>query len=415
MFARSEPVPVGSRSAPTSLPFFEASRLSWEIRLRVRSSANGRVRHVGALIASVLSLGSPWQARAEEEVRIAILSGASTIPVSGEKVTVFDAESGDRIAGFDRRGAFSIDSKSGFLEVASSRGPLARARSVLVEAEGGVRAGQGVYLGRIEIRPEARSDRLVAINRLPLETYLLGIVGSEMNPAWPIEALKAQAVAARTYAMQRRMMMRAADRPYDLESSVLSQVYKGAERIRPSVIRAVKETMGEVMSWKHDLAEALFHSTCGGRTRSAKSAFGHDVPYLRSEACDWCRDSNRRSWQLTLPLKDLARQLDRAGLVRDKLDGLERRKGAAKVSLRIRKNEKSLSPSALREAIGYTVLYSDRFIAETRGKTVSFEGTGFGHGVGMCQWGARGMAAAGKTYREILEHYYRGVRIARIY
>src|SRR4029077_10764001 len=121
-----------------------------------------------------------------------------------------------------------------------------------------------------------------------------------------LEALKAQAVAARTYALQRRMMMRAANKAYDLESSVISQVYKGADRIRPSVIQAVKETRGEVMSFHHGLVEALFHSTCGGKTSSALAAFGRAVPYLIPKPCRWCRDSARHRWHLDVPIKELA-------------------------------------------------------------------------------------------------------------
>ena len=173
-------------------------------------------------------------------------------------------------------------------------------------------------------RSGPRGRGLLAINRLPLETYLLGIVGSEMSPAWPIEALKAQAVAARTYAMQRRMMMRAANKRYDLASSVLSQVYKGAERIRPSVIRAVKETRGEVLAYSHSLVEALFHSTCGGKTVAAHEAFGHRVPYLKPKTCQWCRPSSRYRWRVALPIDEVSKRLRRAGLVASSLTRLER-------------------------------------------------------------------------------------------
>lgn len=369
----------------------------------------------GLVAATLLAAGD---ASAEEEVRIAILSGQEKIEAGGKGFAIYDGDVGDQLASWaagsgEQRGKVTLVAASGVVEIRAGEKKLGRAARVLLEARGGVEVGRGIYLGRVEVRLDR--GRLFAINRLPLETYLLGIVGSEMSPEWPIEALKAQAVAARTYAMQRHMMMRAADKPYDLESSVISQVYKGAERIRPSVIRAVKETRGEVLSYRHGLVEALFHSTCGGHTRSAKAAFGREVPYLQPRECGFCRDSTRRSWDLALPLAQVARQLERARLTGGGVERVERKDGAPAVDVKAKKGGRRLTPRSVREAVGYSVLYSETFTAETKGKTVHFEGNGFGHGVGMCQWGARGMAKAGKDHREILVHYYAGAELKRIY
>lgn len=359
-----------------------------------------------AAIATFLCLFSAT-AYAEEEVRISLFADKKEVAVSGKSLSIYDAEVGDRIYSGDA----VLTAKEGLVEISAAKKVVSRAKSIIVEAKGGVRVATGVYLGRIEVTAGERGA-LAVINRLPLETYLLGIIGSEMNPDWPIEALKAQAVAARTYAMQRHMMMRAANKPYDLESSVISQVYKGAERIRPSVIKAVKETRGEVISHKHGLAEALFHSTCGGKTASAKSAFGREVSYLSPRACKWCRDSTRYSWKLEMPLAQVASKL---GRYLKGTDDLERKDGATSVTVKAKRTEKKLSPRQVREALGYTTLYSERFTAETKGKKVEISGHGFGHGVGMCQWGARGMAVEGKTYDEILAHYYFGAALKRIY
>jgi stage II sporulation protein D len=221
--------------------------------------------------------------------------------------------------------------------------------------------------------------------------------------------------------MQRHMMMRAANKPYDLESTVISQVYKGAERIRPSVIRAVRETRGEVLAYSHGLVEALFHSTCGGKTVSAKAGFGRDVSYLSPRSCKWCRESTRYAWTLAMPIGQLASRLASAGLLRStgRVEEVERKDGAVLVTVIDAKKKKSqierVSARAMREAVGYTTLFSDRFTAETKGSKVEIRGRGFGHGVGMCQWGARGMALEGHDYREILAHYYFGAEIKRIY
>jgi stage II sporulation protein D len=361
-----------------------------------------------ALGAVVLA---PRWAAADEEVRISLLKKRAAVAVSGPALAIYDADVGDRLYLAAEVAKKRIRAKDGRLLVAGRS-----VRRVIVEARDAVRVERGVYYGRLEIGVEPKHpDRLFVLNLLPLETYLLGIVGSEMNPSWPIEALKAQAVAARSYALKRRMMMRAANRPYDLEDSVLSQVYKGAERIRPPVIRAVTETRGEVLAHRHDLVEALFHSTCGGHTVSAQSAFGRHVPYLRPRPCRWCRASNRHRWDLSVPLNDLSRRLANANLIRGDLRRVSRNEGAGHVVARDARGDRRIHPKDVRRAVGFSELYSSRFTAKTRGDSVRFSGRGFGHGVGMCQWGARGLALEGKTYVDILEHYYADGRVRRIY
>lgn len=363
--------------------------------------------------AVCLLLGGSGTALAEDEVRISIADRARSVVVAGDRLSIFDGESGDRLYAWSGGGTAQIRRGGPGLQVVAGAKAVAAAKRLLVEAVDSVRVDQGVYFGRIEVR--VHRGRILVINRLPLETYLLGIVGSEMSPAWPIEALKAQAVAARTYAVQRRMMMRAANRPYDLESSVLSQVYNGAERIRPSVIRAVKETRGEVLAFTHDVVQALFHSTCGGRTVSAKAAFGREVPYLKPRRCKWCRQSSRHRWSLEIPLSEMSMKLRRARLAKHELTGVSRASETNLVRLEEGRRKRQVSPKKVRRAVGYGELYSTRFTAETKGHTVHIHGRGFGHGVGMCQWGAKGMAEAGRSYRQILGYYYRGVRLKRIY
>ncbi len=357
------------------------------------------------------------EASAEEEVRIAIAAGVKRMSIAGRDLAVYDADVGDRLA--SGSGAISVTVRGVKGGVTASGRKLKlddgkfRARQLIFEAQGGVRVQGRLYLGRVAVG--RAKGRLLAINRLPLETYLLGIVGSEMSPAWPPEALKAQAVAARTYAMQRRVMMRAADRPYDLESSVLSQVYTGAERIRPSVEQAVASTHGEVMAHRHRLVEALYHSTCGGETVPAEEAFGRRVSYLRPRKCRWCKTSTRYRWSVSFPIAQVSAKLASAKLVAGAVSDVSRKVGHEKVSVKVGGKAVHVSPRALRKALGFGKLYSARFTAKTSGGKVRFKGRGFGHGVGMCQWGARGLALEGRNYREILGHYYKGSSIARLY
>lgn len=372
---------------------------------------------LGAVVALAVAT-SPSVARAEDDIRISIISGKAQITLEGTDLAVFDGDSGERVAFGKGKTKVVTRRAGGGVKVSgdglTQEGELTAGKLIFEAGSSGVRADGRLFLGRISIVPDGQRA-VAAINRVPMETYLLGIVGAEMSPLWPIEALKAQAVAARTYALQRRMMMRAANKPYDLESTVLSQVYLGAERISPPVVEAVSATRGEVLGYKHRLVEALFHSTCGGRTTSARQVFGRDIDYLTSQPCPWCADSNNYRWKISLPLAQIGERLKSAGIVGAKLTGLDRPGGKGAVKLALGKREASISAKALRAAVGYSVILSEQFVARTRGKEVELEGKGFGHGVGMCQWGARGQAAAGWSYKEILTHYYKGARVMRAY
>lgn len=360
----------------------------------------------------------PAGAFAEEEVRIRIYE-ARSVEVSGAGLQLFDADLGAELklpAG--RRAvwlAFDDDGVRASVFDGGKRKAVATVRSILLQAQGTLKVDKGRYLGRIEVVVDEKARRVRVVNRLPLETYLLGIVGSEMPASWPLEALKAQSVAARTYAMYRRMMMRAAGRPYDMESTVLSQVYKGADHIRPRVIRAVEETRGQVLSFAHGLVEAMFHSTCGGHTRSAASVYGREVPYLKARRCEWCRGSSRYRWRVRVPMKKLTAALQARDLVKGAVQAVRRPKGSPVVEVATRGRRVSVPPRQVRAALGYGALYSGAFTARSRRGEVVFRGRGFGHGVGMCQWGARGMAAAGRSHVDILEHYYAGAAVRRIY
>ncbi|HJL42432.1 MAG TPA: SpoIID/LytB domain-containing protein [Myxococcales bacterium LLY-WYZ-16_1] len=354
------------------------------------------------------ALGGTSPAAAEPEVRILLQEDRDAVRLEGEDLTLWLGPRPERVVP-DR---VHVRARGDGVVVRAG-GRSLRGRRAVVAGDAPVSVAGGRYLGRVEVVPV--DGRLIVVNRIRMETYLLGIVGSEMPPSWPAEALKAQAVAARTYGLQRRLRMRSRDRPYDLRDSVLSQVYRGAERIRPAVVRAVRATRGQVLAWRHEPAEALYHSTCGGRTRSAESAFGNRVAYLQPRPCRWCRQSTKYAWDFTLPAHEMQRLLETAGLARGKVRSVFRDRSAPRVRIRDDRGARGIDPNRFRAAVGYDRLFSSRFSARTRGGRVRVEGSGFGHGVGMCQWGARGMALEGKNYLQILAHYYDGAGIRRAY
>ena len=192
-------------------------------------------------------------------------------------------------------------------------------------------------------------------------------------------------------------------------------MYKGAERISQSVIDAVSLTRGEVLSHKHRLVEALF---------SSPPAVAKRIPHERRLVTTfltwflkmyWCKPSPRYRWQTEIPLRDLERSLKKQNSSVEILKEIYRKNGQMKTTAYTGGKKVFLSSRSLRTASGYSKVFSSKFSAKTKGGEVHFSGRGFGHGVGMCQWGAKGLADAGYNYLEILAHYYSGSAVHRVY
>lgn len=295
------------------------------------------------------------------------------------------------------------------------RPPLAEAR---LAGEGGTVFGIGprTYAGTLRVR-NPHGNVLEVVNEVPLETYLPGVVGGEMPPSWEMAALKAQAVAARTYAASRMRAAWGRDAPFDLYDDTRSQVYAGTPpaRYASRLAEAVGKTEGEVLVHEGALLTAFFHSTCGGHTEDAARVFrSHDRPPLRGVPCDTCLESPLHRWEVKIPVGDLESRLGVKGvktiLPRDR--GPSGRCGAVRVEGEA--GEAILSGKDFRWKLGVNRLRSTAFEATREGDAFLFRGRGFGHGVGLCQWGARGLARKGKDYLQILEHYYPGALLLQV-
>ncbi len=178
------------------------------------------------------------------------------------------------------------------------------------------------YRGTFTVLADA--GKLMVVNNVRLEAYLLGVVPSEMPVAWPLEALKAQAVAARTYAVRGLLK----DRPFDLHADWRSQMYRGVAAEAPGPTQAVKETAGRVLLYEGKPATTFYHSSSGGHTRNAADVFGIDVPYLQGVDDPWDESSPRHRWEtrvltgkalaqmfaLEAPVVDVSAELGRDGL-----------------------------------------------------------------------------------------------------
>lgn len=251
------------------------------------------------------------------------------------------------------------------------------------------------------------------VRQVPLEQYVAGVVGSEMPSSWPLEALKAQAVAVRTYALWQRQ--RRAGQRYHVRSTVLDQVYRGRVDADAPAARAAAATQGQVLVWQGELAHTYFHATCGDHTAGGQEVWGDGQPYLRGVQCGFCRDAGKQfRWSAHVDWNELNRALKSTEVGRVK--GL--RMGSRFPSGRLQtvrvtgRGSQDIRATKLRALVGYNRLPStwiSRIQPTSSG--VTFTGQGHGHGVGMCQWGARGMANKGAPFKQILAHYYPGTRL----
>jgi len=267
--------------------------------------------------------------------------------------------------------------------------------------------------GAEEIRVEVSRG---IVKTLDLEDYVAAVVASEVPPGWPGEALRAQAVAARTFAVAQKVAQGPGARAH-LGASVLDQVYRATDRPPPAALRAARDTAGEVLTWGAAPIAAYFSASCGGVSESAESAFHvaqGTTPYLRGgDEDDADGGAPKKSWTVRMPLAELG-----AALHRPELRGISvparTRSGRAR-TVRLDPGAKSLSAIELRQLVGYNKLPSLLFDVDVESGAAVFRGRGSGHGVGLCQWGARGRALRGESYRSILAHYYPGAEIRRMY
>lgn len=266
-----------------------------------------------------------------------------------------------------------------------------------------------------------------SVHVLPLEEYLIGVVAAEMPARFSPEALKAQAVAARTYAVQRLALSRqgkgvhpGADVCNDpghcqgwLDEAEMRRRWGlvGYWFYRRKVAAAVAATRGLVLTYQGRLIDPVYHAASGGRTEDAQEVWGRSVPYLRSLPSPWEEDSPHDPASVTLPASEVARRL---GLAWDPQKPFPLRVVAYTASGRVKSvlaGGKLFSGPDFRRLLGLNSTYVKW---EQRSGDFIFQTRGYGHGVGMSQYGANGLARRGKTFREILAYYYPGTQLVSL-
>ncbi len=342
-------------------------------------------------------------AQAAVQLRVAIEQGASQLKVGSSTTAVVKDVSGRKIGQIAPMNAFYAVPSEGGVAVDTMR---AGAVWIAPSGNGYVYVGDRWYRGTTLVVPTDKG--LTAINYVDLEQYLYSVLGSEMNGGWPLEALKAQAVAARTYAIYKRENERNA--LYDLGNTQSAQVYKGLASESTSTHAAVNATVGQVLTYNNRLILSVFHACSGGHTGNVEDVWSETLPYLRGVQ-DFDTEVSQCQWVKTFTGQELSQKISGVGNVVSISPTLTAYGNIKSMKVVGDRGTRELKGEALRNTLG---LRSTRFTITSEPTRLRFDGRGWGHGLGLSQWGAYKLAGRGINYKQILGHYYRGTKLATI-
>ena len=284
-----------------------------------------------------------------------------------------------------------------------------------------IKVGADRHRGALILRLDP-GQTITVIEEVPIEDYLEGVLPHEMDPDWPLEALKAQAVVARSFAYANMGKFRKDG--FDLTADTRSQMYRGITAVNDNVRRAVSDTRGEVLGWHGQLLRVYYHACCGGRTENANAAWGGDPdatpPPLRGVRDPWCSASPHMRWAAYFAWQDVMAAVEERRRLPGPLKSLKigRRDVAGYVRdfvARAGRAETTVKATDLRSSLGAGELKSVRITRlVVKKKGLEFVGAGSGHGVGLCQWGARIQAEKGRSYEKILRFYFPGADLSQV-
>jgi stage II sporulation protein D len=270
----------------------------------------------------------------------------------------------------------------------------------------------------------ASSGKLVIVNELPLESYLMGVVPCEMGSASPMEALRAQAVAARTYTLTKIGSF--VKYGYDIDDTTRCHVYRGADVETKATNEAIRTTSNQIVVYKGKPIEALYATVSGGVTADAREAFGGSgQPYLipvadvDAKGNPYASQAKYFAWYVDVPKETLRAKFQEKGVDFGDVKNLEvtdRGPSGRAINIRLTTEQGSLDLSArlIRDAFGVDLIRSTLFEIKKTSTGFRIDGRGWGHGVGMCQAGAIGRARAGQKYSQILAVYYPGTELLTV-
>lgn len=380
------------------------------LRPRIFSAAAGFERggvHVNrlsyALLVFVMSAlflngcagASVQDAGRGESIKVLVLSGVKELSISGKNDTL-------RIK-WDGSGSVLVNGSQ------TSLPAVYRPSDEFINLNG--RPYRGV------LTVEAGKDYLIVVNELPLEAYIAGIINNEVSSKWPKSAVMAQAVVARTYAVHQKKLR--ADAVYHIEGTTMGQVYSGASSEDAAAASAVSATEGQILTFNGEPALTVYHSNAGGMTEDSALVWSSSYPYLISVESPYDKSAPKYTWEYTLTAAAFKTALNKAGYRLDEpvsvVTSLSPSGRAKTVVIKdTQGGSAAMSGEDLRKTLGYGNLKSTIFKAQQSADVFVFTGRGSGHGVGLSQWGAKGMADAGYSYKEILRHYYPGAELVKV-
>ncbi len=340
------------------------------------------------------------------EVRVVVIQGEGRLVFRGKELVLDD---GNRIQAV---GSSMRVERQG-QELSWGQGRAFPEGGILREVSGAaLQVGEVAVPFGLALVPQGEAG-ILGVATMDVERYVEGVLAGEIPRGWEREALKAQAVASRSYALWRS---RSASGAYDLQSTVADQVFTLAAPDSES-IAATRQTRGEVMMNGGVVAPTYFHSACGGHTEEAKAVWP-DRPEsgFHGVTCDYCSGSPAIQWSEWVSSADLMQALPGTGGIQGLQVG-QRTSTSRLASLRVERDggEITLAAEDFRRRLGYSRIKSTFFTFVPQGAGWLLQGRGRGHGVGLCQWGSRGLAQEGRTYLQILEHYYPGLSLRRSY
>ncbi len=405
-----------------------------------------------AALAAVMLAGMSFAAEKSPILDIGLMEGQRTVTIESGAGLVIEKADGKTWKKLKSKEKAEIIHKGGKIWVnGKEAGDAITIEPARQEKSTTIQINNQSYRGGVKIIETPKQDGITVINQVELEAYLYGVVGKEMASGWPLEALKAQAVAARTFASSH--IGSYAAKGYDMTDDVNSQVYGGISAEAPDIIQAVDETKGEIMTYNGKPIEAYFSASAGGYTENSEDVWSAKIPYIRAVK-DPSDKMPAYRWETTLAVKDLETKLKSMGRDIGTLQSIivsplnkrpmkEKDRGISgrikKVVFKGSKGTAEMTGNEMRSAFGLRSTLFDFYFGKNvpenidkdtvkrkdelkigKEKTLTLAGYGWGHGLGMSQWGARQMAeAAGKkekdVYRQILKHYYTDIKVEKKY
>lgn len=355
------------------------------------------------------------------ELRVAIVEAAQQVRVGSSTSARLRDHSGQVVSNVAPRQGLTATLSGGQIQV----GGVRSSRVWLQPDDGGyVQIGDRWYRGRVQLVSTSRG--VTAINYVHLEDYLPSVVGKEMYVSWPQEALKAQAVASRSFVLFRRdRELRRGNTLYDVGATVTHQVYPGVSSEAPSTLAAVAATRGQVLTHNGQIIESVFHASAGGHTENSEHVWSGAVPYLRAVP-DFDQAAPNYQWTVRFTAAQMRQRIPGIGNILA-LRPAQTTPNGRIIAMQVigDAGSRTITGAELRRVLGLrstllTVNPELGLVADTQQQRspipVAFQitGRGHGHGLGMSQWGALALANQGYSYDQILRHYYQGIQLSSL-